>query len=117
MSSKFINIGHIQFESKHVLEALMNLDIKKGIGPDKVSPILLQECADSLSRSLTYIFNKSLKIGLFPKRWSPILKSGSRRCVDNYQGVAILPTMAKLFELLVSKIHTYLLHILRKKCS
>ena len=46
MSSKFINIGHIQFESKHVLEALMNLDIKKGIGPDKVSPILLQECAD-----------------------------------------------------------------------
>ena len=64
-----------------------------------------------MCRPLTYIFNKYLKIGIFPKRWrisyiSPIFKSGSRRFVDNYRGVAILPTIAKLFELLVSKILT-----------
>lgn len=54
-------------------------------------------------------FNEFLSLnasGIFPDRWkisylTPIHKSGCRNNVENYRGVAILPTIGKLFEALV----------------
>ena len=110
-TSVFSQLGHVCFAEHNILEALTGLNLKKGIGPDKVSPLLLHNCANSLSVPLTFIFNKSLSVGIFPQKWkisyiSPIHKSGSRRSVENYRGVAILPTIGKLFELLVTQVMT-----------
>ena len=41
-------LGVIYFE----IDALIKLDTAKGIGPDKVSPLVLQKCAATLAEPL-----------------------------------------------------------------
>lgn len=89
-----------------VNRGLKRLDTSKGCGPDNVSPLLLKNCANELSSPLHYLFNLSLSVRIFPDRWkiselTPIHKSGSRNEISNYRGVAILPTIGKLFESIV----------------
>ena len=89
----------------------MKLNTIKGIGPDSVSPLLLRKCAATLAEPLTFIFNKSLSLGVFPERWKTsyinlIFKSGSRCDIENYRGIAILPTIHKCFEHLVTVVLT-----------
>ena len=55
--------------------------------------------------------NDSLKSGIFPSRWKPsfiipIFKSGWRKKIENYRGVAILSSFGKLFESLVTQFLT-----------
>ena len=81
--------------------------LKKAAGPDNIQPMLLNSCAGSLALPLKYIFNQSLSSGVFPagrktSYITPIFKSGSRNCVENYRGVAILP-IGKLFESMVCR--------------
>lgn len=97
-----------ELQVDEVRATLPSLDPSKGDGPDHMPPITFKECADSLAPPLTCIFNKSLTSGHFPTAWktsyvTPIYKSGSRLDISNYRGVAILPTIGKLFELLVYK--------------
>ena len=106
-----MDIGSISLTADDVVNHLRNIDTSKGAGPDKISPILLKNCAESLSSPLLRIFNSSLSTGKFPTRWktsyvTPIFKSGSRNNIENYRGVSILPTIGKLFEAIVTSILT-----------
>lgn len=103
---EYIGIGSMRLTCDEVLRALLNLDVRKGRGPDGMPPELLKACAYELCYPLCCIFNMSLFYGVFPDRWklsyiTPIFKSGSRAVVNNYRGVAILPTLGKLFESIV----------------
>lgn len=96
------------WRSLKVLQALQNLDLSKSSGPDEASQILLKNCAIWLSAPLQLIYNFSLSTRIFPSRWkssylTPIHKSGSRNDIGNYRGVAILPILGKIFELLVCR--------------
>ena len=64
-SSIFSCTGHINQETKDVFDALIGLDTKKGIGPGKVSPLLLQKWAECLTKPCAIIFNKSLTLCVF----------------------------------------------------
>lgn len=108
---KSLSVGSISLNYLDVLNALLNVKTNKGSGPDNIPPLLLKKCAHSLVTPLHLIFNQSLSTGVFPDRWktshlTPIFKSGSRKDVRNYRGIAILPTIGKLFELLVCQILT-----------
>lgn len=90
-----------------LLLELQNLDIKKGPGPDGIHAAFLKKFADKIVDPLLRIFNTSLKNGYFPKDWRssivvPIFKSGDRSKIENYRGIAILNTIAKLFEKIVT---------------
>ena len=55
---------------------------------------LLKETADQISPSLTMLFNKSLRLGIFPGDWKlanivPIFKKGKRDFVENYRPISI----------------------------
>ena len=68
--------------------------------------ILLAAGANTLSKPLTKIFNKSIIEGVFPKAWkeaivTPVLKKGDKSVKENYRPVSCLPAAAKLLELLV----------------
>jgi hypothetical protein len=106
-----IPIGSITLSRDQVLKALRDLDVSKSKGPDVLSPFFLKMCADELSYPICCIFNRSLSAGVFPDRWklshvTPVFKSGSRVIAGNYRGIAILPTIAKLFECIICSILT-----------
>lgn len=108
---KRIDIGSISLTINDIVTNLHDLDTDKGNGPDNISPVVLKNCAESLAFPLLHIFNSSLSTSKFPTRWktsylTPIFKSGSRGNVENYRGVAILPTIGKLFESIVTRVLT-----------
>ena len=52
-----------------VLTFLKQLDINKATGSDGIPVRLLKETADQISASLTMLFNKSLRLGIFSGEW------------------------------------------------
>lgn len=86
-----------------ILQALNRVNINKGQGPDRISPIFLRKCTESLVEPLHIIFNASLKMGIYPNTYKtgktvPIFKSGSKSDIRNYRGVTVMPNIAKIFE-------------------
>ena len=86
-----------------VLCGLKNLKPSNCPGPDGVPSSILRVCCNELYAPLTKIFNLSLVLGYFPSFWKtsfiiPLFKSGNRRNVENYRGIAKLGTIPKLFK-------------------
>ena len=64
---------------------------------------LLKETANQMAPSLTMLFNKSLRLGIFPGDWKlanivPIFKKGKRDFVENYRPISLLPVISKVLE-------------------
>lgn len=102
----------IKFTEAEVCDCLYQLDVKKGSGYDGIPPIVFKSCAESLATPVTFLFNESIRTGIFPDPWKtsviyPIFKSGIRSEVENYRGVTNLSVLPKLFEFLVHKILSF----------
>ena len=90
-----------------VLKAIKALKPKRSFGPDKVSSFFIRIAAPVIAKSLSNIYNTSIRSGVFPKDWkiakvAPIFKSGSKSQMGNYRPISVLPTLARIFEKLVS---------------
>ncbi|XP_031627431.1 uncharacterized protein LOC116343496 [Contarinia nasturtii] len=101
------NMDEYKLNEFSVFNELLQINSKKGAGPDGIHPILLKNCAALLYEPLSTIFNESLSTGNFPTGWKrysvgPIFKKGSRSNVENYRCIAKLPTIAKFFEYLIN---------------
>jgi len=86
-----------------VLTFLKQLDINKATGSDGIPVRLLKETADQIAPSLTMLFNKSLRLGIFQGDWElanivPIFKKGKRDSVENYRPISLLPVISKVLE-------------------
>lgn len=87
--------------------ALKALDSSKSTGPDGISPKFAKNVASELASPLYWLFNLSLKSGIFPSAWKksylvPIFKSGKKSDVKNYRGIALISCIPKLFEAIVN---------------
>ena len=107
----------MQFKTQHkfnfkninineVLNALEKLKTSKSTGHDNIPAKLLKDASDAVAPFLVFIFNTSLKHGIFPDdlntaRISPIHKSGDKKIRGNYRPISVLSIIAKLFEKLV----------------
>lgn len=88
-------------DTDEVYRELSTLDISKGVGLDGIHPILLKTCAESLTKVICAIFNKSIELGEVPKAWKvmkiiPIFKNGKRSSIKQYRPIAIPPCLAKI---------------------
>lgn len=97
-----------------VKEAIKNIKNHAGRGEDSIHPIILRNCLDELAFPITHLFNKILSTEIFPKRWKkqyivPVHKNGSRYDASKYRPIAIPPTLAKLFDSILSSIITPLI--------
>lgn len=98
-----MNLFNLNPSMEAIRAVLSKMDTNKGAGPDKISPIFLKNCADSLSMPLHIMFDLSIKSCIYPEKWkmgqvTPIYKSGKKSDIRNYRGVNVMPSLAKVFE-------------------
>lgn len=101
-----IDLGLLQLTESEIESGLMNLKDSAKNDIDGFAPIFLKKCSFSLTFPLQYIFNYSLKEGMFLDCWkvssiTPIHKSGSRANISNYRPISKLANVSKIFEHLV----------------
>ena len=102
-----INLCMIDINSDLVFDRLVDLDISKGADFDKIPPIFLQNCSPTLSLPLSFIYQTSLNVGIFPAIWklsivTPLFKDGKRSDVSNYRPISGLSCIAKVLESIVT---------------
>jgi hypothetical protein len=91
----------------HFCDIVKALQPKCSLDADGLSTKLLKGVALEISRPLSYIFNLSLVNGIFPKklkksRTVPIFKAGDPTSCDNYRPIALLSSLSKILEKMVS---------------
>ena len=64
-TSSHPTLNELEIPVEMVLTSLKQLDINKATGSDGIPVRLLKETADQISPSLTMLFNKSLRLGIF----------------------------------------------------
>ena len=115
-----------------VLDELYSLDPHKAVGNEGIPVVYIKKAAEFISQPLSYIFNTSISLGIFPDEMKiakviSLFKSGDHELVSNYRPISLLPTFSKVFEKIVCEIlstHLDKNHLLfyyqfgfRKKCN
>ena len=90
-------------DESFTLNALQQLKTSKAGGLDGISPRLLKDAADVISKPLTQIINASLSQGTVPHEWkharvTTLFTKGVSTDMDNYHPISVLPVASKLLE-------------------
>lgn len=106
-SSNYINIVEISIDD--INTSMGHLKGKSSPGPDNFPAFILKGCSEWLSSPLLHIFNLALSTGVYPDRWkvtrvSPIPKSHDASDVEEHRPIAILSSVAKLFESILNRL-------------
>ena len=118
-------LAHLQYEtydpfsitsiSRRETEALVDkINISKSSGITDLSSRLLKNSFQALSDKLTFLFNFSIRVAIFPDQWKealviPILKPGDPKKAENYRPISLLPLPWKILEkLLHTQLSSYL---------
>jgi hypothetical protein len=91
----------------HICDIIKSLQPKSSCDIEGISTKLLKSLATEISWPLAHIFNLSLTTGVFPaklksSRTVPIFKAGNPELCDNYRPIALLSTLSKILEKMVS---------------
>ncbi len=91
----------------HFYDIVKSLQPKSSLDIDGISTKLIKKIAIELSKPLSYIFNLSLTQGIFSSklkkgRTVPVFKSGDQFSCDNYRPIALLSSLSKILEKMVS---------------
>ena len=86
-----------------IRQFLSKLNANKSTGLDNIGPRILKMSANIIAPSILFIVNKSTTSGKFSSVWKeakvkPLFKADSKKDVNNYRPVSILPTLSTLIE-------------------
>ena len=86
-------------DESFTLNALRQLKTSKANGLNGISPRLLKDAAEVISKPLTQIINASLSQGIVPQEWNqtrvtPLFKRVSTD-MDNYRPISFLPVASR----------------------
>ena len=99
------------FTTIELTRIVKNIDIHKSSGIDFLPTFVLKDCFGVIIDQLTYMFNQSMKLGVFPTAWkvatiTPIPKTGDCTVVGNWRPISIIPLIGKLMENLCTPLLT-----------
>ena len=89
-----------------ILHLINSINPNKASGTDNINPFFLRIGAVVLASILSLYFQWSFDLGIFPQAFKtakviPIIKSGSREILGNYQPIALLSNLSKILEKLI----------------
>ena len=104
----FVNKSDFVMETKplsmnELKDAFYSLKSNKSSGNDDISYNVIEKCFGSLCEPLKYLFNISIKKGVFPDdlkiaRVTLIYKGKDSSDVSNYRPISVLPCFSKILE-------------------
>jgi len=85
-----------------------SITMRKGCGPDSISPRLLKTAAHTLAEPVHTLFNNSISQGIFPHQWKlsnikPIPKIKTACAVKDFRPIALTSVLSKCLERLQVK--------------
>jgi len=94
------------FEYDDIRDRLINLNVNKSPGPDKIHPKILVETAHQISYPLQQLFKCSFDTKQLPADWrcaniTPLYKKGSRTEIGNYRPVSLTSIICKIMEAII----------------
>ena len=97
------NLDTIATTQKSILDIIKSLNVNKVHGPDNISGRMIEFCGDKITPPLSIIFENVINTGIFPTLWkpgnvTPVHKKDSKRIINNYRPISLLPLFAKIFE-------------------
>ena len=97
------NLDTIAISQQSILDIIKSLNVNKAHGPDNISGRMIQLCGDKITLPLSIIFVNITNTGIFPTMWksdnvTPIHKKDSKRVINKYRPISLLPLFAKMFE-------------------
>ena len=100
------NFNFFNVSNEVVLKIILNLDLFKASGIDKISAKCIKDGATVLALPISQIFNLSIKLSSFPddckiSKLKPLFKKGSKIDPKNHRPVSLLPIVSKIIEKLV----------------
>ena len=86
-----------------VFKHLKKLKRNKAAGVDNLPPGFLKDISVSVAKPLTHVINLCLLNGSLPDDFkigkvTPVYKSGSKHCLDNYRPITVLSICSKILE-------------------
>ena len=96
-------LSTVDSDSKKILTLIHGLNSIKAHEHDGISIRMLKPCGPSVIKSLSLLFNKCLRDGVFPDDWKkanviPVHKKGNKQLLINCRSVLLLPICYKIFE-------------------
>lgn len=103
-----VNIGNVVISEDEVFNAIMQIKNSFKSDADGLCAHLLKKSATALTFALTFIFNLSLREGVFIDQWksatiTPVFKNGKRDDVTCYRPISKLSSVSKIFEHVIYK--------------
>ena len=100
----------IIFVVDDIVKIVHDIDVHKGSGIDYLPSFILKDVFEIITLQLTYLFNHSMKEGIFPDIWAiatvtPIPKTGNKHIVNNWRPISIIPFIGKLMEKLCNSLY------------
>ena len=93
----------VKFHELDVLLLLKDINPSKTAGPDGIHGMVLKNCASTLAKPLTIMFNISFVTGSIPNEWKlasvvPVHKKDEKGSVENYRPISLTSLIMKVFE-------------------
>jgi len=107
-------LSDLKISPEEVVKYLKATKTNAAPGEEKIPAVLLKNCANVLSESLSRVFNLSLESGDLPLSWksalvTPIFKDGEKKDMRNYRPISVTSLVGKVLEKFVrDKINQFL---------